>query len=423
MNGNRSHHNEKPQFDKTLEQAQLEESPPDSSKGRTGYDWKSLATRAHALTHLGLRSAGEVSRLVAEMHATISSTPGLSLNLKRNPFQGQIRSTDAPLPYQIVSGTFDWLSQLMEATSPGEVDFADSRWRRMRSALNGITGDKLEHWHNKLAIQMAFVDLHGHKMADSKTASTKGRVLFLHGLCHSELDWLSRSHIRYVRQLEEAGQQVIWLRYNSGLNIYQNGNRLADLLELNGMGDLPLTLIGHSMGGLVIRSACLHAQNTNQRWLDSLSQAAYIGTPHLGAPLERAGNLANSLIQITPYVKPFARLGNIRSQGIRDLRFGYITEAEAMAGESSRKDVRTMIEPLHPGSRHLFIASDLTTPAGYDLIGDGLVPVSSALGEHRSEHMNLTAPDMEKVFIEHLDHIAMLRDTRVYKTLEKHLSF
>ncbi len=402
--------------------------PGHSNKGQTSFNWKSLTSRAHALAHLGLRSAGEISRLVAEMHATISSTPGLSLSLRHNPWRGNINDSHAPLPYQIVSGTFDLLSQLMEATSPGEIEFSESRWRRARSALNGVAGDKLAEWNNKLATEMALVDLHGHQLAVDHSASIRGRVIFLHGLCHSELDWLSRTHLHYVRQLEAAGQQVLWLRYNSGLNIYKNGTLLADLLEQTDMGDRPLTLIGHSMGGLVIRSACLQAQNIGLGWLRSLTQAVYIGSPHLGAPLERAGNLANSLIKITPYAKPFARLGNIRSLGIRDLRHGYITEQESLVGETKQSDVRSSIEPLHSASRHLLIASSMIQKTAHDLVGDelvgdGLVPVSSALGEHSNSNMNLQAQVMDKVFIEQLGHIAMLKDPRVYETLRKHLSF
>ena len=378
-------------------------------------EWLRYAGPAQALAHLGLKSAGEIARLVAEMHATIASTPGLSLK----PWPKDIHHSQAPLPYRIVTGSFDMLAKLVGTVEVGGVELQDPRWRRLNAALNGIAGDKLANWKNRLATSMQLVDLDGHALEFDSQAS--GHVVFIHGLCHSELDWRSSSHQDYIHQLENKGYQALWLRYNTGLNIFRNGKMLADSLEALHPHNHPLILIGHSMGGLVIRSACAYAQQQQHEWLNDLTHATYIGSPHLGSPLERSGNLVNSLIGITPYARPFTRLGNIRSQGIKDLRHGYILEEDAINGEKHQRDVRSALEPLHTTTQHLLIASRLKNAMKQNWVGDGLVPVNSALGEHSRAGMNLSAPYLHKEFIDELGHVAMLSDARVYNLLSQYI--
>ncbi len=379
-------------------------------------DWLQYAAPAQALAHLGLRSAGEIARLVAEMHATIASTPGLSLK----PWPKDIHHTQAPLPYRIVTSSFDWLAKLVGTVDLGNVELHDPLWRRLQSALNGIAGDKLDHWGNRLATPMQLMDLSAQPVEFNHHA--RGYVLFLHGLCHSEMDWDSNHHREFVQYLEGCGYQTLWLRYNTGLNIYRNGELLAERLQKSLPFNHPLILIGHSMGGLVIRSACGYSQLHNQSWTNRLTHAAYIGSPHLGSPLERSGNLVNSLVGITPYARPFTRLGNIRSQGIKDLRHGYIMEADARNGEMQQKDVRTELEPLLPHTRHLLIAARLRNAMKQNWVGDGLVPVSSALGESPPQAMNLCAPKIQKELIDELGHVAMLSDPRIYNRLREWIS-
>ncbi|WP_020405686.1 esterase/lipase family protein [Hahella ganghwensis] len=411
---------------------------PDNAKPTTRPDEKHL-NKIQNLLHLGICTAGEVSKLVAEMHATIASTPGLSLKVTPNPWTGHIHHTDAPLPYQIVNGSFYWLSRLLRPSATEKIDFRDSRWRRTRSILNGVAGDKLQKWHNQLAINMNLVNLRGQPLAIDRTSETLGRVIFLHGLCHSELDWCSKAHLHYAKELKTRGQQVMWLRYNSGLNIFRNGQDLAELLETQQLGDRPLTLIGHSMGGLLIRSACFYAEQREQQWLNSLTQAAYIGTPHLGAPLERIGHLANSLLGITPYAKPFKRLGNFRSQGIQDLRHGYISEEETKASDKKSSQPNRLYKAIHPSlphlpgnTRHLLIASRLplseklsraTGIEDENWLGDGLVPMKSALAEDHHHGLTLEAPFLQRVRLEDLGHINMLRSPKIYQILTRELIF
>jgi pimeloyl-ACP methyl ester carboxylesterase len=116
-------------------------------------------------------------------------------------------------------------------------------------------------------------------------------------------------------------------------------------------------LLGHSMGGLVARSACRAAAAAQHVWLGRLRRLVFLGTPHQGTPLERGGRWLERALEASPYTAPLARLGAIRSAGIRDLRHGDAT-------------------PLPPNVRCCAVAGRL----GPDPFGDGLVPVASALG-------------------------------------------
>jgi pimeloyl-ACP methyl ester carboxylesterase len=232
-------------------------------------------------------------------------------------------------------------------------------------------------------------------------------VLFVHGLCLSEREWQNHEHDGFVRELREFGYGVAWLRYNTGRAIADNGETLSDLLE-SLPSDLPLTLIGHSMGGLVVRAAGYHAEIRGAKWVVRLQQAAYLGTPHHGAPLEQLGEAANKLLALTPYTKSFMQLGNIRSHGIRDLREGRIVPAH-----------KANPYRLVNHARHLMLAGHMGRNGQRHFLGDGLVPVRSALGQHVEAHRALHAKDVTRVEFEQLGHMQMLKDARVYEALLK----
>ena len=78
------------------------------------------------------------------------------------------------------------------------------------------------------------------------------------------------------------------------------------------------------MGGLVSRSACNVAEQTNMAWRSKLKNIVFLGTPHHGAPLERVGNWIDTTLGSNRVTKPFAAIGQIRSSGITDLRYGHV---------------------------------------------------------------------------------------------------
>jgi hypothetical protein len=146
-------------------------------------------------------------------------------------------------------------------------------------------------------------------------------------------------------------------------------------------------LLGHSMGGLLARSALHQATAASQRWPTLLTDMVFLGTPHHGAPLERAGHWVDLLLGATPYAAPFARLGKVRSAGITDLRHGNLLEADWAGHDrfAHHGDHRQPV-PLPEDVRCFAVAATLGEQAGHlkgRLLGDGLVPLASALGQHR----------------------------------------
>jgi hypothetical protein len=334
------------------------------------------------------------------MHSVVARAPG--------PFDRRVAPDPrrAPSAYRLVAGAFAALETAARALPRGDDGAAEpARWRRFRSALNGVVGHDLAARDNALAIRLGLRRPDG-AAADASvfgSASPAGRVLFVHGLCLSELEWQTPAHRAFVAQLERAGYGVGWLRYNTGRPLHENGLALAELLESLAGPDGPRwVLIGHSMGGLVIRSACGHAAERRHAWLSRLGRAAYLGTPHHGAPLERAGVLANAALGLSPYSAALMRLGDVRSPGIKDLG-------------------RPALGPLVAHVDHLLIAGSLPRASAVRWIGDGLVPVASALGEHRDPGRRLAAPRLERARIEPLGHVAMLGDERVYRLLARWL--
>jgi pimeloyl-ACP methyl ester carboxylesterase len=248
------------------------------------------------------------------------------------------------------------------------------------SALNGVMGDRLAAMGNPLALGM---DLRQRGLAlrtDSRSAlaaqverPSNHVIVMLHGLCMNDLQWQGQGQDHGALLAQDLGASVLYLRYNTGLSILDNGQQLAGLLEqLQAHWPVPLTrlsLVGHSMGGLVARSALAAGGAAAQAWPGLLQDMVFIGTPHGGSPLERAGHWINERLAQTPFAAPFARLGRLRSAGITDLRHGRVAPG-AQPG-------------LPEGVACYAIAATLAgqrSVLSERLMGDGLVPLDSALG-------------------------------------------
>lgn len=380
-------------------------------------DWKTWLWGGQGVTHLALHAAAEITDLVTEMHGTINQVP---LPIGAPPLAPRL---SAPWPYRLVSRIFRTAAGLL-VRLPLQADLKQSNPLAlpMLSAANGVFGDKLEAWQSPLALGMTLRAADSEALAWSQLAqSPKARVaLFVHGLCLSEREWQTPAQRDFQVVLQQKGWCTGYLRYNSGRAIWRNGADLADWLEeaLSAHPVRELVLVGHSQGGLLIRSAFAHAEANGQRWPERISHAAYVATPHQGAPLERLGNRANVLLAISPYTRPFMRLGNIRSAAIKDLRFGLITAAEsALIDDSAHEDPRELAQPLPDHVHHLFIAGALDMPAARNWIGDGLVPLESALGLHDDPRLLLDAPSLARVDLANVDHMAILGDVRVWDAL------
>jgi len=267
------------------------------------------------------------------------------------------------------------------------------------SAINGALGDQLLATANPLTINMSLrhegkpLLLDKAALAQRLPQVTGKLLVVLHGLCMNDLQWTS-SHYNHTDVLaKQLGYTPVYLHYNTGLHTSVNGQQFAFVLEdLHKVWPQPvkdLTLLVHSMGGLVSRSACHVAEQAGMTWRSKLKNIVFLGTPHHGAPLERIGNWIDTTLGSNPVTKPFAAIGQIRSSGITDLRYGHVL-GSSWEGKDRFERSPDSREPLPlPAGVNCFTVAATTSgeysessPARDALIGDGLVPLRSALGQH-----------------------------------------
>ena len=268
------------------------------------------------------------------------------------------------------------------------------------AAINGVLGDQLLATANPLTIQMSLRH-EGKPLLLDKAAlvqrlprATGKLLVVLHGLCMNDLQWSSSGYNHTDMLATALGYTPVYLHYNTGLHTSTNGQLFANLLEQlfkewpHPVDDL--TLLAHSMGGLVSRSACHVAQTNGLAWRKRLKNIIFLGTPHHGAPLERVGNWIDITLGSNRVTKPFAAIGQIRSRGITDLRYGHVLESSwHVGGEELDRFERSSDarEPLPlPAGVNCFAVAATTSGQASALkdavIGDGLVPLRSALGQH-----------------------------------------
>ena len=294
------------------------------------------------------------------------------------------------------------------------------------SALNGVVGDHFVETGNPLAIPMRLrangmpLQLKRRTIA-AEISQPSGRLAILvHGLCLNERHWNRKGHDHGTALARDLDYTPLYLHYNTGLHISTNGRSFAEMLDvLVKQWPVPieeLTIVGHSMGGLVARSACHYAMEAGYVWRSRLRNLIFLGTPHHGVPLERVGQWADFLIGKNRYTAPFARLGRIRSAGITDLRYGNIVDEDWDGHDrfSHAGDTRQIV-PLPPDVRCYGIAGSAGPQVGSAIIGDGLVPVGSALGQHADPSRDLALPKSRQRIARSINHMELLNRPEVYK--------
>lgn len=286
------------------------------------------------------------------------------------------------------------------------------RREAVQAALNGVLGDHLEATGNPLAIPMRL--RHGGLglTADPESLATQegSRLLVLvHGLCMNDLQWHRDGRELGTTLGKGFGFTPLHLHYNSGLAIERNGEAFSELLQQL-VEHWPrrveeLVIVGHSMGGLLTQTAWRHALASGFDWPKLTSQRFYLGSPLHGAPLERSGEWFNTILGHSPYLAPFTRLGNIRSQGIKDLRHGI-----GVDGGARRPATRGL---------HLVAASRRARPAQGRPAGDGLVPVDSALGHHDEPGIAFTLAERRKHVVWECSHLDLLWHPGVHERINR----
>ena len=394
------------------------------------------ATELRAVNRLTIAGIAGVVDLVEAMHRNIASVPELF------PGPAQRRTTGITgFVYRSIHGVVGLvghgLDRLLARLGPllGERSSWPGR-DTLLAALNGVLGDYLAASKNPLAIGMS-LRRGGIALPDERAPlaaaipQAGGRVVvLLHGLCMNDLQWMREGHDHGAALARDLGYTPVYLHYNSGLHISINGRAFAERLETLvrrwPVEVTELVLIGHSMGGLVARSACHYAALAHHDWLRRAGRMVFIGTPHHGAPLERGGNWVDVLLGSNSYSSPLARLGKIRSAGITDLRFGNLVDDDWKLRDRFERsgDLRTAV-PLPEGVDCYTIAATTGKAAG-DLsdwlVGDGVVPLASALGRHANPRLALTFAPSRQWIAYGTNHLDLLSRPEVYAQIRRWLS-
>lgn len=378
-----------------------------------------------------------LTRLVENMHHNIAQIPGPLGKHSQEPARGI-----AGMVYRTIQGTTRLVGSGIDALLAQLIPLLDrepaassSKREAVLAALNGVLGDHLAASANPLAIPMQ-LRREGHPLVLTSQAlaatipHATGKILLLvHGLCMNDLQWRRNGHDHGEALARDAGFTPLYLHYNSGEHVSTNGHALAAMLETLLLAwPAPveqLTIIGHSMGGLVARSTFHYGQLAAHAWPQRLRQLVFLGTPHHGAPLERGGNWIDVILEVSPYTAALARLGKIRSAGITDLRHGSILDEDWRHGDRFARTRKRELVPL-PGNVPCYaIGVALAKAAGNrsePLLGDGLVPLRSALGQHADKSLALCIPESRQWAGYGMNHMDLLDNDEIYEQLRKWLS-
>jgi pimeloyl-ACP methyl ester carboxylesterase len=385
---------------------------------------------ALGLGRLAIDAADGLTAVAEHLHMSILETPGVATlghgvtgsvtRLVYRGVRGAIRLTGAG-----VGGAAALVSLRPD-------DRPTSRKREVAlAALNGVVGDHLAKTGNPLALTMRFrrdgraLALDGHALAQAFPDVTGKLAVLVHGLCVSDLQWTRANHDHGAALARDLGYTPVYLSYNSGLHISVNGRAFAEKLEAL-VAAWPVEienfiLIGHSMGGLVARSACAYGEEAEHKWRQKVRKLVFLGTPHHGAPLERIGNWVDIILGKAPYAAAFGRLSKVRSSGVTDLRYGNLMDEDWRGRDRFARDsdARRFI-PLPEGVACYAVAATTATSVGglkERFIGDGLVPVASALGRHRDPARALDFPADRRWIACETGHLDLLSRRNVYERI------
>jgi len=335
---------------------------------------------------------------------------------------------------RLAGGAVDTVLSQVAARTP--VPASSPQREAMLAVFNGVLGDQLLATANPLTINMSLRH-EGKPLLLEKAALTQrlphatARLLVVvHGLCMNDLQWAtsgkSDAAYNHAEVLAKAlGYTPVYLHYNTGLHTSINGQQFANLLaQLLHEWPHPvedLTLLTHSMGGLVSRSACHAAEQADMAWRNQLKNIVFLGTPHHGAPLERVGNWIDTTLGSNRVTRPFAAIGQIRSSGITDLRYGHVLasswhiDGKEVDRFERSPDSRQPL-PLPHGVNCFTVAASTSNEASAvkdALIGDGLVPLRSALGQHDEAQHVLAFETQNQWTAWGVSHVALLKNPGV----------
>lgn len=394
-----------------------------------------LVSDLHGASRLAVDATLGLTDLVENLHHNLLRVPaplGAASEGRTRGITGLVYRSIRGVT-RLVGGTLDLLlGQVAALLATPEAAAASGQREAVIAALNGVLGDHLAATGNPLALEMALLHagrpltLAPQALAAALSQARPQVLLMLHGLGMHPEQWQRKGFDYGPVLAAQTDSTLLHARYNTGLHIAANGRELAVRLEaLVQAWPVPLaalTLVGHSMGGLLARSALHQAAGLGHSWPQRVRRLVFLGTPHHGAPLERGGRGIDMLLAASPYTAAFGRLGRVRSAGITDLRHGSLLDEDRAGADRFAHGHDTRIPvPLPPGVACFALAGSLGQqpgPARRRWLGDGLVPVNSALGHHAEAARRLAfAPGHTRV-IEGLGHLALMGHAEVLAQLQ-----
>ena len=406
------------------------------------------STDLRGLAKLATQATVNVTKMAEGVTQSVWSTLGAPSGKDKDQARGitgLVYKSIQGVAQLVGKGTESLLTSLQPLLEKIEQEPQESAPREaVLAALNGVMGDRLVESDNPLATPMTlrFKNETLNWQAMPAKALLTGKVLIVvHGLCMNDLQWTVQHDDESFNHAEtlatKLGYTPVYVRYNTGLHTSQNGQTLSNQLELlSALWPTPLTEISvlvHSMGGLVTRSAVHAAQHSQRHWVKKLKNIVFLGTPHHGAPLEKAGNWIDVLLGVTPYSAPFKRLVELRSSGITDLRFGYVLDSDwedqdpqgRFRSKTKQEQSNREHLPLPDGVACFTVAATLAAKRSLladRLVGDGLVPLNSALGVHSDPKRSLTFAKSSQMVVYRTNHMALLGSAEVGEQLVAWLS-
>lgn len=393
------------------------------------------------LVQLATQATTGVTRITEDVHQSVLNTmgiPGGKAPGRTRGIPGLVYRNIHNITQLVGKGADVVLSRLQPLFESAEDTKSGTLQREaVLAALNGVMGDRLVEGNNPFATPMTLryqgEALNWQDLPPMPAASNKV-VLLIHGLCMNDL----QRHAQHKGFDVEHGEALasaldytpIYLRYNSGLHTSQNGRELSAQLEQL-VTHWPakieqLTIVAHSMGGLLTRSASHYAKQDDFGWPDHLKNIVFLGTPHHGAPLERAVNWANTILGSTPYTKPFTTLGQLRSAGVTDLRYGHVVDEDWRGHDRfHRKPDNRQLVPLPEEVACFTVAAtvaDKSSILANRLVGDGLVPLHSALGHHDDARRKLQFSEESQWIAYRMNHMDLLSSPEVTRQMVQWLT-
>ncbi|MCV7091771.1 esterase/lipase family protein [Mycobacterium interjectum] len=395
-----------------------------------------------SLADLAGEGTGVLTSLVRDTHSGIARRVFGSIGPVSKPVE-VVHNATAAATYRAVDGALraalrgaGELAAEVRGSDDDETVESDPRVAGFIAALNGIYGDELTDRGNGFALTMQ-LRRHGKPVAMSATdiaeafPQATGRIaVFVHGWCMTERSWWRRPRdgeeaSPYGARLRgELGFTPVYLRYNTGLHISDNGKSLAALIDrLRALWPVPveeIALIGHSMGGLVARSACHYGTQHQHGWPDSVRHVVCLGSPHLGADLEKGVNAASWALARLPETEGLAAFLNARSVGTKDLRFGALLDEDWSDGDPDEflRD-RCNEVPFLPHAVYHFVATSAGPRPVGAVLGDRLVRPHSASGKGKSRRIPFD-PD-HGLTLTGLHHFDLLNHAEIYAKLRQWL--